>query len=1838
MKDFTEILNRMDFERIDEGLRAAWKALVDMDEPNAQALASRDYRAVMALMEALCCRPYHTSREKLLDPFQDPFRDVQTKRVLKLADVVPAMTSFLFDSEPSRRRFATENWKKLLHPIDRDAFDWAIQDPLMDEMRSVSTQEAPTSEVRRFWEGLFLIVNKLDQPLITHQLRGMEITPDIYALALYHLNWFDSKEILEAILKVMHSLLRKSPTDFWAAYAAISATTIAEQIFTSKSFERLIADPISYEDVDGVQIPGALSWIPLFLTSLPSAQQYDACRTILNHLLVSLQHPTAPRHSKQACFRAALNAMLTVLRTFVDCQYEILNATSFIVVHNVLSLVGDHIRTFVACASMHNGNKEEKELAKLGVEVVKLALDLCGKSTLSEFVALLDHRRDINHDLPSVLPTIWDATLGGFRPGNHETARSVLLGLRPLVALDQLGEKQVKDEKGKLRDDPLKSSKLRFNNEIVRVNDIMYHVYERLSDFTPGQLRELVYDDDVAESMYAGLTPPTQSIYEAAVQVIKTLTGESGRREAFVGLFDRFFTTTLLALAWATRRITVRSVFAPIPYLIKTSRDVLDSLCDVQGGLLRVRPPATNEEKRAIIRWWTDQWNALSTIFRTFEYWSSGRPNKAMEDHARDIMEYAEHLFDQYSVFATTVDDGGLPAKVKASSTTANKSLGEDLMKHPCNTMEYMAKWLRLRDAYLLDTIVNLLCKVMRRLAQFNMEIEPRTLKDIENIGKGENRRLMLTQQQRAELWRAYEDHQGLWHDAEPTKKSVVKQETLSFPVMDSTKKTSSALSSRSATPPSLSEDVRSLSKTVDANKSVLDLMRSRHETKKLPVVPKKSAPGETAQSIKESREKAKQEKQKRDAEYLAKVHSLRAPRAIVQGEGSGLKGVGVIGKDHGPQQTGIEIMVSSDESSDDDGGAEVRALITKKSDKSKKLSELEKNQRRALLQQPTGPVKKTKIVRSAKDMRARLIPNMDNLHLTILKWDIFHQGDQPPGDVQLQEVSNTFRSPNDYYATFYPLLISEAWRALRTAYEENQQQNSYRPFELNVVNRLSVDSFFEIGTTMQPAENKDNNISEGDIVLLSRGTDSKIAPADALCLSRAFRVTRKRDAIEVAYRIAGHAAHNQEVLSAFNPNSKIQIRGVKITSMTTIEREYAALKSLQYYDLCDEILSAKPSPILSYYSDTKFKQIQENYKLNLGQAKAIWAAHENDGFTLVQGPPGTGKTKTIVAMVGALLSNKLVTTGTTISQPRNSDSKTANAAPIQKKLLICAPSNAAVDELVTRLKEGVKTLTGQSHKINVIRLGRSDAIDANVKDVTLDELVRTKMEGETKNGLNQPSEREKLHLEAGRLKTALETIRTKLATITDEKSPEYATLKRELDVKKRAQMNISTKIDENKASGNTAARENEINRRRLQQEIIDSAHVLCATLSGSGHEMFKNLSVEFETVIIDEAAQCIELSALIPLKYGCSKCILVGDPRQLPPTVLSRSAADYGYDQSLFVRMQQNHPKDVHLLDTQYRMHPAISKFPSEEFYEGKLIDGAGMAELRTRPWHNDILLGPYRFFDVKGIQSTGAGGRSFINTEEIKVAMLLYNRLKKICKTAENLPKMAIITPYKAQLKELRYQFERKYTEQIFDMIEFNTTDAFQGRESDIIIFSCVRARSDKIGFLNDIRRMNVGLTRAKSSLWVLGDSPSLMAGKFWAKFVQDAKERQVYTEGDVSQAIMAPITRVDQHMSGTSTPNSRAGSRAASADVEMTDAPAIPKGPASMNAGRGQPRKGPVDIGTNAVHSVKPTTLPRRESLPKATVSTTMPAAKDPHKRPREPSSPASEAVQPSKKVSK
>jgi senataxin len=397
-------------------------------------------------------------------------------------------------------------------------------------------------------------------------------------------------------------------------------------------------------------------------------------------------------------------------------------------------------------------------------------------------------------------------------------------------------------------------------------------------------------------------------------------------------------------------------------------------------------------------------------------------------------------------------------------------------------------------------------------------------------------------------------------------------------------------------------DDVRELMKTSDKTRATMDKIKARKPAPKNDPV----AAAALQASIREKRAKEAEERKRANAAQVARAAALRAPKPTVTGEGSGMRGIsGVQGKDHAPQKSEILVNSSSEDEDDSEDDAAYLAHTAAAHKRGEDVSAHGKS-----LNVINRPVKKAKIQRSAKDMRARLIPPMDQLHQAILEWDIFHEGDEPPNGFQCLRVANSYDEPSQYMETFLPLLINEAWRSFVT----DKAETTSKPFGIKVVNRMSVDKFIEVSTAMPIAENKDKFLSEGDIVLLSVASKPLEVQEDPHCLARIWRTQFKNGSLEISYRISGRAG---PILPLLTPGAELY--AVKITNMTTIEREYASLKSLQYYDLMQEILEARPSPMLKF-GDEAVSKVMKNYHLNPGQAKAILNAKENDAFTLVQG------------------------------------------------------------------------------------------------------------------------------------------------------------------------------------------------------------------------------------------------------------------------------------------------------------------------------------------------------------------------------------------------------------------------------------------------------------------------------------------------------------------------------------------------------------------------------------------------------------------------------------------
>ena len=1178
-------LNAVDFHRLNKGLESAREILegVPQNQRSQSLLVKKGTTALLALFESFCCVEFLKSEERLNEHFNFVFAETQQKKMLRISDVVPAMGIFLFDGEHIRRSFAKNAWEKMTSNLRPELFEWVVHDILSDNIARTAQPSASSNQLTSFWESFRCILGKMDAELIRNCLRGMEVQPGIYHLALQHLTC-DSGEVLHQVIEAMRELLNKSPRDFWAAYGTISPATIAEQIFLSPAFGKVLASTQSLENLTESTV---LAWTSEFVASLPPVQQFDACRGLLYHLLERLQDKKVSENGRLACCRAGLDVLRVTLNTFVDNNYKINPSTSLIVIDNVMGLVDKFSAMIMGCADFDTSDVLHAELKSLGMDVVSAALALDCKVLHAEYTAL-EQNKPIQRGMRNHSQPIWQAVLDIFRPGNLALAKSILTATGPLTGLDELRPEDRKKPQNMPEDH------VQFNQDFRQLTENVSKVYERLSDFNPGELLQMYKEPTTARPLFAALLSSDQKVYEAAIETVKVALNEFSRQEAIFKMLDEAYNPMLSSLTFAVSRISKAQIFSPVPNIIKMGREVLHALCG-NTGYLRTHPTMDLRDQGALTTWWIHQWMALDEVFVRTESWAVRVPQSTSELQGicRDCMEYAESLLDQYTVIASALNE---PTVVDADISIISGSSKDSVKKvlHAVAThSKNMPRLLRLRDPYLVSVIVSLLVKLLRRLTEYDMEIPEYAVRYIKDSCMREHqegyKRTNLTSQQKAELQRALDEHQGL-EIIEEQKLEFRKQSTIDTFIrtgVDVKKKPSIGLKGESLHSKTAAEKNRTIAEKLKAQQA-------------------KQA--YSAEAFRDKRRRDAEERKARDALAVANAKAF-LNTSVTRGEGSGLKGIaGVLGKDHAPVRS--EIMVgSSDEDSDESDEDETNAIVTKRKVTSKAAAEHEEARRRAL-KQVQGPVKKMKIQRSAKDLRARVEPNMDRLYLEILNWEIFHHGDEPPSTNNCLRIADKFQDLDLYKRTFGPLLISEVWRSLVTAKDEN----NFKPVEIKVLNRLSVDKFMEVSTTM-PITKRELQMSERDIALLSRSNDPLNNLQEPHCLARVDRTTRKRDMLELTYRVSRDI--NADLLQCFVPSGKIF--GVKIADMTTTQREFAALSSLEYYDLCTEVLEAKPSPIQKY-TDEKTTATTARYKLNRGQAQAILSANDNDGFTLIQG------------------------------------------------------------------------------------------------------------------------------------------------------------------------------------------------------------------------------------------------------------------------------------------------------------------------------------------------------------------------------------------------------------------------------------------------------------------------------------------------------------------------------------------------------------------------------------------------------------------------------------------
>ena len=450
---------------------------------------------------------------------------------------------------------------------------------------------------------------------------------------------------------------------------------------------------------------------------------------------------------------------------------------------------------------------------------------------------------------------------------------------------------------------------------------------------------------------------------------------------------------------------------------------------------------------------------------------------------------------------------------------------------------------------------------------------------------------------------------------------------------------------------------------------------------------------------------------------------------------------------------------------------------------------------------------------------------------------------------------------------------------------------------------------------------------------------------------------------------------------------------------------------------------------------------------LNSTQEEAVNEVLRTKDVMVVHGPPGTGKTTTLVEAIYETLMR-------------------------ESQVLVCAQSNMAVDWISEKLVD---------RGVNVLRIGNPSRVNDKMLSFTYERRFEAHPD----------------YPDLWQLRKTIREMRNR---------------------RHRSDDSFHQKIERLKSR----AAEIEI---RINAELFGEARVIASTLVGSANRLLHGM--RFTSLFIDEAAQALEAACWIPMRR-VSRVILAGDHCQLPPTIKSLAAMHGGLDKTLMQRIAENHPEVVTLLRVQYRMNEQIMRFSSDWFYGGKVESAPSVRHRGILDYDNPIV-----WIDSKDTLPSPTDentepetvsnryheefiGESFgrINKPEAELTLATLQELfDKIGRTRilEERIDVGIISPYRAQVQYLRQLIRRReYYKPYRSLISVNTVDGFQGQERDIIIISLVRSNEQgQIGFLRDLRRMNVAITRARMKLIIIGDVETLTKHKFYKRLHEYIEE---------------------------------------------------------------------------------------------------------------------------------
>ncbi|XP_071819757.1 uncharacterized protein [Apostichopus japonicus] len=701
-----------------------------------------------------------------------------------------------------------------------------------------------------------------------------------------------------------------------------------------------------------------------------------------------------------------------------------------------------------------------------------------------------------------------------------------------------------------------------------------------------------------------------------------------------------------------------------------------------------------------------------------------------------------------------------------------------------------------------------------------------------------------------------------------------------------------------------------------------------------------------------------------------------------------------------------------------------------------------------------------------------------------------------------LKQVPNSFTSIDQFYDTFLPLKMVQIWTNVQHDYRSVSKELLpsgllVESFVATVENKVCKTCKFSVPMATKPDRNPNIQYPKKfDLVMIRQDEKDRFCPVfgyveEAVPYeSIAFYSASSSSGLMVRARIVGD----------------VQFKGHNVTfqvvkSLECYIQQFSAFCKLPNSVLASSILCPTRKDVfcmepgipldISIYKEHYHNTEQRHFVR--GAFHCIQESYGVPRICMLQGPPCSGKTRTLATLIACLLRHSS-------SQPA------ADKLKSKPKILLCAPSDCALDVLLQHVwnilprdnldPDHPNTPAGLTHFI--LRLGDVADIGRKYHKFSMEKIVKD-TEAKHDNTLKQIRKR------IGMLEMREQDLDASIQYNSIPKK--YGTIEK---LRKEKTALRSNREVEQKLENDFKA---EFNPDKTREELIVKADVICCRVSDVSSPVLQKLlrrpandplKVTFSCAIIDEACQCLEVDTILPLYSTITKLVLAGDPKELKPKAFPQIPSRLKLSQSLFTRLWMNfqgsssHP--VQRLTDQCWCHPEIFSFPNKIFYHNRI---------RNNPIYGreNFKLTPYLIFNLKDSEEKATSDGDLINEAEID---LVQNLVDTIFRHSGHNISLAIIAPYREQVRRLKQKINNRAGPYIGDI------KGLQGKMKDIVIISCVKTQpySQYLGFLDNHNELNVALTRAAYSVFIIGNFEFLpKINRLWNDLFIDAKERDLY-----------------------------------------------------------------------------------------------------------------------------